>query len=49
MRRDATAVNVIPVMAGTVRRDYCGCYGNDWVRTPHPDGRHGSQPSRGTS
>ena len=30
-------MNVILVIADTVRHDYCGCYGNDWVRTPSID------------
>lgn len=30
-------MNVILIIADTVRADYCGCYGNTWVRTPHLD------------
>ena len=30
-------MNVIVIIADTVRHDYCGCYGNDWVQTPNID------------
>ena len=30
-------MNLIMVVADTFRADYLGCYGNDWIRTPHLD------------
>ncbi len=30
-------MNAILVVADTLRRDYLGCYGSPWVRTPHLD------------
>jgi len=30
-------LNIILIISDTLRRDYCGCYGNDWVRTPYID------------
>lgn len=30
-------MNVILIISDTLRRDYLGCYGNDWIRTPHLD------------
>ena len=30
-------MNIILIIVDTVRADYCGCYGNTWVRTPHID------------
>jgi arylsulfatase A-like enzyme len=30
-------MNVILIIADTVRCDYCGCYGNTWVQTPNID------------
>jgi len=30
-------MNVILIISDTVRSDYCGCYGNTWVRTPNID------------
>ncbi|MEW6358410.1 MAG: sulfatase [Planctomycetota bacterium] len=27
-------MNIIVIVADTLRQDYLGCYGNDWVRTP---------------
>ncbi len=30
-------LNIILIISDTIRQDYCGCYGNDWVRTPHID------------
>jgi len=30
-------MNVILLISDTVRHDYCGCYGADWVRTPNID------------
>lgn len=29
--------NVILVISDTLRRDFLGCYGNDWIYTPHLD------------
>jgi len=29
--------NVILIMLDSLRRDYLGCYGNDWIRTPNID------------
>jgi arylsulfatase A-like enzyme len=36
-------MNLIVICADTVRADYLGCYGNDWVKTPNLDklGREG--------
>jgi arylsulfatase A-like enzyme len=30
-------MNVVLIVADTLRADYCGCYGNRWVRTPNID------------
>ena len=30
-------MNVVFIMCDTLRRDYLGCYGNTWVRTPFID------------
>ena len=30
-------MNIILIIADTVRSDYCGCYGNTWVQTPNLD------------
>jgi len=30
-------MNVILIISDTVRHDYCGCYGNTWVKTPNID------------
>ena len=30
-------MNVILVISDTLRRDHIGCYGNDWIKTPHID------------
>ncbi len=30
-------MNVILLVNDTFRRDYLGCYGNDWIQTPHLD------------
>lgn len=30
-------MNVILIISDTLRRDHLGCYGNDWIRTPHLD------------
>jgi len=30
-------MNVICIMADSLRRDHLGCYGNDWIKTPHLD------------
>ncbi len=30
-------MNVILIISDTVRYDYCGCYGNNWVQTPNMD------------
>ena len=30
-------VNVILIISDSLRADYCGCYGNRWVRTPNID------------
>jgi len=30
-------MNVILIISDTVRYDYCGCYGNEWVQTPNID------------
>lgn len=31
-------INVLLIVSDTLRADYCGCYGNGWVRTPNIDG-----------
>jgi arylsulfatase A-like enzyme len=30
-------VNVVLIISDTLRRDHLGCYGNEWIRTPHLD------------
>lgn len=30
-------MNVIVIVADELRRDYLGCYGNDWIKTPNID------------
>jgi len=30
-------MNVVVIISDTLRRDHLGCYGNDWIRTPHLD------------
>ena len=30
-------MNFIIIVSDTLRRDHLGCYGNDWVSTPHID------------
>ena len=30
-------MNIILIMSDTMRFDHLGCYGNDWIRTPHLD------------
>ena len=30
-------MNVLLIVSDTLRADYCGCYGNRWVRTPNID------------
>lgn len=30
-------MNIIVIVSDTLRRDYLGCYGNDWVKTPNMD------------
>ncbi len=30
-------MNIILIVSDTFRRDYLGCYGNDWIRTPNID------------
>ncbi len=30
-------MNVIVIVSDTLRRDHLGCYGNDWISTPHLD------------
>lgn len=30
-------MNVIVIIADSLRRDHLGCYGNSWIRTPHID------------
>ena len=37
-----TKNNVILIVSDTFRRDHLGCYGNDWIRTPHLDRFAGS-------
>ncbi len=31
-------MNIIVIISDTLRCDHLGCYGNDWIRTPHLDG-----------
>ncbi len=33
----AEKLNLIVIIADTTRADYLGCYGSDWVKTPHLD------------
>lgn len=30
-------MNIVLIVADTFRRDHLGCYGNEWIRTPHLD------------
>ena len=30
-------MNIILIVCDTLRRDHLGCYGNDWISTPHID------------
>ena len=30
-------MNVVLIVSDTFRRDHVGCYGNQWIRTPHLD------------
>jgi arylsulfatase A-like enzyme len=30
-------MNILLVISDSLRADYLGCYGSDWVRTPHID------------
>jgi len=30
-------MNTIFILIDTLRRDHLGCYGNDWIQTPHFD------------
>jgi len=30
-------INIVLIVADTLRADYCGCYGSRWVRTPNID------------
>jgi len=30
-------MNIVVIICDTLRRDFLGCYGNDWVRTPNID------------
>ena len=30
-------MNIILIISDTFRRDHLGCYGNEWIRTPHID------------
>ena len=30
-------MNVVLIISDTIRHDYCGCYGSEWVRTPSID------------
>jgi len=30
-------MNTILIVIDTLRRDHLGCYGNDWIQTPHLD------------
>ena len=30
-------MHIIVIVCDTLRRDFTGCYGNDWIRTPHID------------
>jgi arylsulfatase A-like enzyme len=35
--KEGREINVILVIADSLRADYCGCYGSPWVRTPNID------------
>lgn len=30
-------MNVVMILADSLRKDHCGCYGNTWIRTPNID------------
>jgi arylsulfatase A-like enzyme len=30
-------MNLVIIISDTFRRDHLGCYGNDWIYTPHLD------------
>ena len=30
-------MNFIVIVSDTLRRDFLGCYGNEWISTPHID------------
>ena len=30
-------LNVVVILAESLRQDHCGCYGNTWIHTPHLD------------
>ena len=30
-------MNLVVIIIDTLRKDYIGCYGNDWIRTPSID------------
>ena len=34
---DSDRLNFVVIVADTFRQDHLGCYGNDWVATPHLD------------
>lgn len=33
----ADRLNVVMIIADSLRKDHCGCYGNRWIRTPNID------------
>jgi arylsulfatase A-like enzyme len=36
-RSSSEKMNIVLIIADTMRRDHLGCYGNPWIRTPHLD------------
>lgn len=40
-------LNVVVILAESLRQDHCGCFGNTWIHTPHLD-RLASQATRFT-
>jgi arylsulfatase A-like enzyme len=30
-------MNLVLIIVDSWRQDHCGCYGNDWIHTPHLD------------
>lgn len=30
-------MNLVMIIIDTLRKDHCGCYGNEWIETPNLD------------